>query len=110
MNHSQCVLPRYFVVAVVLDSLILFGFTNICSLFEERLVSLYVCNCMLKPYVRIVVKTALLNHVSIWKDLKRLWDIQEFINNHWPHEKLIHSGLENRHYFPFGIMVMYDIL
>lgn len=48
----------------------------------------------------LVVKTAWLYRASIWQDLKRLWDMQGFINNHWPHEKLIHSGLENRHCFP----------
>lgn len=44
----------------------------------------------------LVVKTAWLYHGSIWQELKRHWDIEGFINNHWPHEKLIHSGLENR--------------
>ncbi len=66
---------------------------------QSFLRSTCLCVCVCVCVCLLVVKTAWLYRGSIWQDLKRLWDMQGFIN-HWPHEKLIHSGLENRHYFP----------
>ena len=68
----------------------------------------YVHYCVFKPCVCVCV--CVFVHVCSknclapsWFHLaghKRVWDMQGFINNHCPHEKLIHSGLENRHDFP----------
>lgn len=107
-------LQRYFVIAIAwinswgTEKLILthlyFGVMDewFSALAEENWMWMNVCHCAhacLRACVW-VVKTAWLYRGSIWQDLKRLWDMQGFINNHWPHEKLIHSGLENRHYLP----------
>lgn len=66
------------------------------------------CNCVFKPVcgcMCVCVSACCENCLALsWFQLallkKTCRDTQGFINNHWPHEKLIHSGLENRQYFP----------